>query len=263
MARQSAATGWRLRCLWVRRSMARDPIASISAPAASTAPTHGGARRVLRRRPWTGAGRCVQKPPAARPATPLLLASRPASAAPTENRGAENRGAENREAQDRDGRGADDERDAVVTDDGPPWRAMEPVDPWGPCPGDNGNVARSAIRGGLAAVLRDSPPQILDVSRATRVVPPALRRALTVRDGGCRFPGCDRPAVWTDAHHIWSWATGGPTALDNLILLCRAHHRAVHEGGWTIITGGPGGRVNFQPPHRDEPRPPPVRPAVA
>ena len=64
----------------------------------------------------------------------------------------------------------------------------------------------------------------------TPIVPASLRRALVVRDGGCRFDACDRPAAWTDAHHIVHWAGGGPTSLSNLVLLCRRHHRAVHEG---------------------------------
>ncbi len=73
-----------------------------------------------------------------------------------------------------------------------------------------------------------------EADRTSRVVPGALRRALIARDKGCRFPGCDCPAAWTDAHHIKHWADGGPTTLDNLILLCRRHHRLVHEEGWTL-----------------------------
>ena len=69
----------------------------------------------------------------------------------------------------------------------------------------------------------------LDVGRRTRTVPPALRRALEYRDGTCRFPGCG--VRHTDAHHVRHWAEGGATALSNLLLLCRFHHRAVHEGG--------------------------------
>jgi Domain of unknown function (DUF222)/HNH endonuclease len=75
-----------------------------------------------------------------------------------------------------------------------------------------------------------APTQPLEVGRATRVVSPAQRTALAVRDGGCRFPGCDRPLAWCEAHHLRHWLHGGPTDLENLVLLCRAHHRAVHEG---------------------------------
>jgi hypothetical protein len=66
----------------------------------------------------------------------------------------------------------------------------------------------------------------------TRVVPPRMRRALELRDRGCRFPGCG--SRFTDAHHIRHWADGGPTELDNLVLLCRTHHRLLHEGGFRV-----------------------------
>jgi hypothetical protein len=71
----------------------------------------------------------------------------------------------------------------------------------------------------------------LDVGRRTPVVSRALRRAVIVRDRQCRFPGCDRPHTWCDAHHVRHWADGGPTAVTNLLLLCRRHHRSVHERG--------------------------------
>jgi len=71
---------------------------------------------------------------------------------------------------------------------------------------------------------------VLDVGRATRTIPPAIRRALEVRDRGCTHPGCHRPHRWCDAHHITHWAAGGQTRLDNLRLLCRPHHRMAHEG---------------------------------
>jgi hypothetical protein len=74
----------------------------------------------------------------------------------------------------------------------------------------------------------------LEVGRAYRLVPYWIRKALHARDRGCRFPGCRTPTAWTDAHHITHWADGGPTDLDNLILLCRFHHGLVHEVGWTI-----------------------------
>lgn len=83
----------------------------------------------------------------------------------------------------------------------------------------------------LTLVERDGEP--LSVGRKTRSVPPSLARALRSRDGGCRFPGCDRNH-FVDAHHIEHWAHGGETSLDNLVQLCRHHHRLVHEGGFTI-----------------------------
>src|SRR5699024_12595958 len=64
-------------------------------------------------------------------------------------------------------------------------------------------------------------------------------------DKGCRFPGCHRPFEWTDAHHLTWWSHGGATAIDNLILLCRRHHRAVHEGGWRILVADPQSNAVF------------------
>jgi hypothetical protein len=95
---------------------------------------------------------------------------------------------------------------------------------------------------------------VLDVGRRTRTVPPALRRALAHRDQGCRFPGCGLRLC--DAHHVEHWADGGATKLDNLIHLCRRHHRAVHEEGFTVelLADGearfrrPGGRVIEEAP---------------
>jgi len=94
----------------------------------------------------------------------------------------------------------------------------------------------------LPPTLGGAPTQPLEVGRATRVVSPAQRAALAVRDGGCRFPGCDRPPAWCEAHHRRHWLHGGATDLGNLVLLCRAHHRAVHEGGQRL-----------HPPHRQQP----------
>ncbi|MDQ6773841.1 MAG: HNH endonuclease, partial [Candidatus Dormibacteraeota bacterium] len=76
------------------------------------------------------------------------------------------------------------------------------------------------------------------VGRTTRVVPPALRRALVLRDRGCRWPGCDRPPGWTDAHHLRHWADGGATELRNLCLLCRVHHRLAHTRGLQLEWAG-------------------------
>ncbi|MFC1796592.1 DUF222 domain-containing protein [Pseudomonadota bacterium] len=76
----------------------------------------------------------------------------------------------------------------------------------------------------------------LNVGRKTRTIPPAIRRALKRRDGGCRFPGC-ACSRFVDAHHIQHWADGGETSMDNLVLLCRKHHRLVHEAGYGIQTG--------------------------
>ncbi len=76
----------------------------------------------------------------------------------------------------------------------------------------------------------------LGVGRKTRSIPPALRRALASRDRGCRFPGCTNRMV--DAHHIEHWANGGATRLENLVELCRHHHRLLHEGGYKVTKAG-------------------------
>jgi hypothetical protein len=88
--------------------------------------------------------------------------------------------------------------------------------------------------------------QPLSVGRKTRAIPPALRRALANRDHGCRFPGCHERRL-VDAHHLRHWARGGHTALDNLVQLCRHHHRLLHEGGYTV-TGDPDGKLIFHRP---------------
>jgi len=75
------------------------------------------------------------------------------------------------------------------------------------------------------------------IGPTSRVISGPLRRSLKALDKGCRFPGCDCPPAWTDAHHIKHWAAGGLQTLPNLVLLCRRHHRLVHEEGWTIELG--------------------------
>jgi hypothetical protein len=89
---------------------------------------------------------------------------------------------------------------------------------------------RLACDARVSRVITGPGSQPLEVGRSSRVVPPALRRALAVRDRGCRFPGCGRPPGWCDAHHIVHWANGGETGLGNLVLLCRPHHRLIHRG---------------------------------
>jgi Domain of unknown function (DUF222) len=95
-------------------------------------------------------------------------------------------------------------------------------------------------------LLADS--QVIDVGRATRVVSGPARRALKVRDKGCRFPGCDRPISWTSPHHIEFWGRGGPTNVPDLISVCYYHHRLVHEGGWQVVKVGK--EFRFVPPDR-------------
>ena len=74
----------------------------------------------------------------------------------------------------------------------------------------------------------------LDIGRATRTWPTGIRRAVALRDGGCVFPGCDRPARWCEIHHIIFWVDGGPTSLINGACLCSHHHALIHQGDWQI-----------------------------
>jgi hypothetical protein len=88
--------------------------------------------------------------------------------------------------------------------------------------------------------------QPLSTGRKTRTIPPAIRRALQRRDGGCRFPGCTA-SRFVDAHHIHHWADGGETSMENLVLLCSRHHHMVHEGGFGLQKLADGG-VQFSNP---------------
>lgn len=90
---------------------------------------------------------------------------------------------------------------------------------------------RWACDASVSRVITNGGSEPLDIGRRTSTVPGPMRRAVTVRDLHCRFPGCDRPPPWCDAHHVIHWADGGATALSNLVLLCRRHHRLVHEPG--------------------------------
>ncbi|WP_419947677.1 DUF222 domain-containing protein [Candidatus Palauibacter sp.] len=95
-----------------------------------------------------------------------------------------------------------------------------------------GTSRRLACDAEAVEVKRGPDGSVLDVGRRQRTVGWRLRKALDVRDGGCRFPGCG--SRYTQAHHAIPWSEGGETKLDNLILLCRFHHKAVHEGGWRV-----------------------------
>ena len=95
-------------------------------------------------------------------------------------------------------------------------------------------VRRLSCDASLTRVVTRGRSEPLDVGRRTMVVPAPMRRAVVVLDGHCRFPGCDRPPPWCDAHHVKHWADGGETAASNLVLLCRRHHRLVHEGGFRV-----------------------------
>jgi Domain of unknown function (DUF222) len=99
---------------------------------------------------------------------------------------------------------------------------------------------RLACDASVTRVVTDARSVPLEVGRATKAVSPAIRRALAVRDGGCAFPGCERPPGWCDAHHVKHWADGGETGPSNLVLVCRPHHRVIHRGfGVAIVDGLP------------------------
>jgi hypothetical protein len=118
-------------------------------------------------------------------------------------------------------------------------------------------VKRLACDCRLTRILLDSDSLVIDVGRSKRTVPTATRLALDVRDKGCKWPGCDRPASWSDAHHLIHWIDDGPTDLANLVLLCHRHHWMVHEGQWQIVKTDDGHILTIPPLRR--PRGPDVR----
>ena len=108
-------------------------------------------------------------------------------------------------------------------------------------------VRRLSCEADLIPAVLGSPGEVLDVGRLQRLVTAAIWKALVIRDRHCRFPGCTRPPLMCHAHHIKHWADGGPTSLDNLLLLCGHHHRLVHSGPWQIHQPTPG-QFDFDPP---------------
>jgi hypothetical protein len=104
---------------------------------------------------------------------------------------------------------------------------------------------RLACDASRVVMRHDEGGRVVEVGARTRTIPPALRRVLQARDRGCRFPGCGVPVG--EGHHIRHWAQGGPTTLSNLALLCRRHHRAVHEEGYEVARG-PDGALQFRRP---------------
>jgi len=104
---------------------------------------------------------------------------------------------------------------------------------------------RLACDASRVVMRHDAHGHVVEVGARTRTIPPALRRALDHRDRGCRFPGCGLPSG--QGHHVRHWANGGPTTLSNLALLCRRHHRAVHEEGYRVDRQ-PDGALRFRRP---------------
>ena len=118
---------------------------------------------------------------------------------------------------------------------------------------------RVACDAGVVVLRHDANgDSVLDIGRRARTVPSALRRALQSRDHNqCQFPGCHSRRC--DAHHIEHWADGGETRLQNLVSLCRFHHRAVHEAGFRVVPGDTGGQFRFLRPDGEPlPAEPPV-----
>ena len=98
-------------------------------------------------------------------------------------------------------------------------------------------LRRVACDCGLVATGGDG--EALNIGRRARSIPPAIRRALMLRDRGCAFPGCTHTA-FLHGHHVEHWLHGGETSLDNLVMLCTFHHHLVHEGGWAVTAGADG-----------------------
>ena len=109
-------------------------------------------------------------------------------------------------------------------------------------------VRRLACDADLVPGVLGSRGEILDVGRARRLVTAAIWLSLVLRDRHCSFPGCTRPPIACDAHHITHWADGGPTALDNLTLLCRRHHTLAHSTPWTVALDPQTRRPVWHPP---------------
>jgi hypothetical protein len=108
-------------------------------------------------------------------------------------------------------------------------------------------VRRLACDASILPAVLDGAGQPLDLGRERRLFTGPVRRALVLRDGGCAFPSCDRPAKWCETHHVRHWLDGGVTVPGNGVLLCRLHHRVIHRGDWTVHIGTDG-RPEFTPP---------------
>lgn len=123
----------------------------------------------------------------------------------------------------------------------------------GRMPLDEDDILRAACESRIQPAIDDPAGFTVGIGRTSRVIPAWLRRLVEDRDDGCRFPGCGRTR-WTQIHHIIHWAHGGPTNLDNLIVLCGFHHRLVHRRGWQLV-GNPNGQVAFLDQWANEFRP--------
>jgi hypothetical protein len=108
-------------------------------------------------------------------------------------------------------------------------------------------VERLACDASITRIVLGSDSMVIDVGRAKRTISGPARKALNVRDRGCTWPGCERPASWTSGHHIRHWLHGGDNQPPNLTLLCYRHHWMVHEGNWQIVSGDDGRMLTIPP----------------
>jgi hypothetical protein len=122
-----------------------------------------------------------------------------------------------------------------------------------------GDLRRLCCDADLVPAVLGAASEVLDLGRAQRLVSSQLRQALSLRDGGCAFPGCARADIGCEAHHIRPWEHGGETSIDNLVLLCRHHHRLVEArgrppgtDGWEVRMGS-NRLPDFIPPARLDP----------
>ena len=120
---------------------------------------------------------------------------------------------------------------------------------------------RIACDSSIVTIKEDENGEPLSIGRRSRTIPPPMRRALRVRDKGCRFPGCTNTR-FVDGHHIKHWADGGETSLDNLVVLCRHHHHLVHEGGF-VCEKLPNGEIKFKDQRQQALESSPTMPSVS
>jgi len=116
-----------------------------------------------------------------------------------------------------------------------------------------GTIEQHLCNTGTLGILFDDDGQCVNVGRDQRLFTEKQRAGLAVRDGGCMWPGCDRPASWTEAHHIKQWAAEhGNTDIADGILLCRRHHMMLHHNGWQVLRNG--GKYWLRPPASVDPQ---------
>src|SRR5437870_1074203 len=114
-------------------------------------------------------------------------------------------------------------------------------------PISSASLQRMACDCSVTRVLLSQESVVVDIGRSRRMISGPARKALNARDGHCRWPGCERPASWCDGHHIVHWIEGGTNEPNNLVLLCRRHHRMVHEGGWQLVKCDDGQIITLAP----------------